>query len=61
MEKKSKEVKTRTSPIDIVFLISAQLEIPDIENMKAIQEEDTPRQANAQKLRKLVIYEREDA
>ena len=32
METKSKEVKTRTIPVDIVFNISAQLEIPDMEN-----------------------------
>ena len=32
MEIKSKKVKTRTIPSDIVFHISAQLEIPDMEN-----------------------------
>ena len=32
METKLKEVKTRTIPIDIMFHISAQLEILDMEN-----------------------------
>ena len=58
---KLKAVNIGTSPVDIGFLISNHLEIPDMENwnVRTVQNKDFQRKANAQALRKPTISERE--
>ena len=56
---KLKVVEIRASPVDIYFLISDHLEIPDMDNwdVRTVQNKYSPHKVTAQALRKLTTSE----